>query len=244
MGMKRTSGFTIIEVVLFLSISGILTVGILAGAGSSINQQRYRDSVNSFVVLLQDQYSEVINTRNERLSSNESVSGCGSQSRGRAGCTIVGKLIYSRDSSEVVISNIIAKNPNNYLSTDSDSEAFRKINLAIDSDTVDTRTLEWDALLAEYERASSRPNFSVFIGQSPVSGAVRTFVATDYTPEVNSTFVDWNKILTSQALEEDLRLCVISRSAFSGPTRYVTLLSGSSNSSGISVENDENGACS
>src|SRR5690606_34898808 len=58
------SGFTIIEVMLFLAITGALAVSILVGSGAAIGQQRYNDSVNSFKGLIQDQYSQITNVIN------------------------------------------------------------------------------------------------------------------------------------------------------------------------------------
>ena len=66
MGIKTDSGFTIIEAMLFLAVAGALTVAVLAGSGAAINQQRYKDSVNSFKSLLQQQYSEATNVVNDR----------------------------------------------------------------------------------------------------------------------------------------------------------------------------------
>ena len=44
MGAKTQNGFTIIEVMLFLAITGMLAAAILVGSGVAIGQQRYRDS--------------------------------------------------------------------------------------------------------------------------------------------------------------------------------------------------------
>lgn len=57
--MRR--GFTIIEVSLFLAITGLLFVGITVGTQNSINQQRESDAVNGFVDFLRNVYSEVSN---------------------------------------------------------------------------------------------------------------------------------------------------------------------------------------
>lgn len=59
----RRAGFTIIEVMLFLAISGFLLVGILAGTGAGIARQRYNDSVQNVAQILREQYSAVINTQ-------------------------------------------------------------------------------------------------------------------------------------------------------------------------------------
>ena len=78
MSIKRT-GFTLIEIVLFLAITGLLFVGIVAGTGNSIAQQRFTDSVQSFTELLRSVYSEVSNPQ--------------SVGEGRSETAIYGKLI-------------------------------------------------------------------------------------------------------------------------------------------------------
>lgn len=50
-----------IEVSLFLAITGLLFIGIAAGVQNSIFQQRYNDSVQNFVEFLRTTYSEVTN---------------------------------------------------------------------------------------------------------------------------------------------------------------------------------------
>ncbi len=60
--MKRSRrGFTLIEVSLFLAISGLLLVGVIAGTQSSIVSQRFKDSVQNYVEFLRSVYSEVNN---------------------------------------------------------------------------------------------------------------------------------------------------------------------------------------
>ena len=61
MGAFR-KGFTIIEVMLFLALSGLLLVGILGGLGGNIARQRYNDAVQDVVNMLRDQYSFVTDT--------------------------------------------------------------------------------------------------------------------------------------------------------------------------------------
>jgi|GEM_PF-762894 len=54
-------GFTVIEVVLFFAISGLLIVGLLLGMTNSIARQRYQDSVQDLADFLKTQYYAVSN---------------------------------------------------------------------------------------------------------------------------------------------------------------------------------------
>ena len=66
-------GFTIIEVMLFLALSGLLLVGILGGLGGNIARQRYSDAVEDIVNMFRDQYSFVADTQiSTRARSDDS----------------------------------------------------------------------------------------------------------------------------------------------------------------------------
>lgn len=62
---KGRLGFTLIEVSLFLAISGLLFVGVTLGVQNSIYQQRKNDSVQNFVEFLRGVYDEVTNVQND-----------------------------------------------------------------------------------------------------------------------------------------------------------------------------------
>ena len=55
-GARRASGFTIIEVMLSLAVSGLVLVGALIGVSSTIARQRYRDVIETTASLLRQQY--------------------------------------------------------------------------------------------------------------------------------------------------------------------------------------------
>ncbi len=60
--MKK--GFTLIEVMLFLVLTGALFVAVAVGTQNSIFQQRYNDSIQNFVEFLRGIYSQVSNVEN------------------------------------------------------------------------------------------------------------------------------------------------------------------------------------
>lgn len=86
--MKIRAGFTIVEVALFIAITGLLFAGIVAGTRGALSQQRFYDSVQTFAEFLRSAYSEVSNPQ--------------SVGEGRSETAIYGKLItfgeeYGRD---------------------------------------------------------------------------------------------------------------------------------------------------
>ena len=60
---KGKLGFTLIEVSIFLAITGVLFVGVTVGVQTSINQQRYNDAVQNFMEFLRSTYSSVSNVQ-------------------------------------------------------------------------------------------------------------------------------------------------------------------------------------
>lgn len=95
MGDKQ-KGFTIIEVILFVAISGLLTSMLMVGVSMSINRQQYRDSVQAYVGFLRSEYSKVVNVENDRSRSVCPIDGADGRLetlRGQSECVIVGRYI-------------------------------------------------------------------------------------------------------------------------------------------------------
>ena len=57
--MKKHQGFTLIEVALFIALSGLILMGVIISTGNAISQQHYNDSVQNFADFLRGLYSEV-----------------------------------------------------------------------------------------------------------------------------------------------------------------------------------------
>jgi type II secretory pathway pseudopilin PulG len=128
MNTRFTSGFTIIEVMLFLAITGLLIAGILGGTTASLNSQRYRDGVENFRNEIRSQYETVysltnLNTTDAGALGSNSVDPCSIMEddttplksyRGTSNCLYVGRLIKLEpndkgDATKVTIAPVVAK---------------------------------------------------------------------------------------------------------------------------------------
>ncbi|OYX39814.1 hypothetical protein B7Z00_00105 [Candidatus Saccharibacteria bacterium 32-50-10] len=94
----KKPGFTIIEVMLFVAISGLMVVGLMIGTGTAIQRQEYRDAVQSYANFLRDQYSGVISVENDRPADQACPligggGGAGVVARGQSRCVIIGRYI-------------------------------------------------------------------------------------------------------------------------------------------------------
>lgn len=102
MGTKKQQGFTIIETMLFVAITGALLITLLAGTSIGIQRQRYSDSVNTTQSFFQQQYSEVVNVINSREGAEvcrssdnlvEPAVGASAEAPGASRCIVMGRAI-------------------------------------------------------------------------------------------------------------------------------------------------------
>jgi|APMI01.1.fsa_nt_gi type II secretory pathway pseudopilin PulG len=199
------SGFTIIEVVLFLAITGLIMSVMLVGIGNSINQERYRDASTSLLGYLQGQYNSTVNVSNTR-AKNQPCTGVGTDDgRGTSDCFIVGRVLTGiktqTDSngtrhvieSRPVYASVDLRPSDPALIGKTDVEILRLSGLTQGSE-VESYAMEWGTKLV---RPTGDPagdsTFTILIIRMPTSGIIHTYVMSslDRTP---------SQVLTSTVL--------------------------------------------
>lgn len=232
-------GFTIIEVMLFLSVSGGLLIALMVGVSANISQQRYRDSVTSLSGILQQQYSEVSNTRNARdttwrctnsLTEQDPVNG---QGRGTTECVILGRYIRTLDNgSRLEIGNVIGSEPVGVAVPDGDRAALAAYKPRLSTFNQETYVPEWNARLQDTENHPA--HFSVAILRSPKSGLVRTFGFLGPMP------ADVTEMLTNDAARQAVTACVVPDGFTVGLPLAVVVNPAVAGPNGVSIRGDGN----
>ncbi|PLS80864.1 hypothetical protein CYG49_03820, partial [Candidatus Saccharibacteria bacterium] len=139
MQTRSEGGFTIIEVVIFLAITGLMLSVALVGTGSVIRNVRFTDSIRSFESYVQGQYDETLNGVNPRTgveTCNNSevqlpVSLIGTKPGTSDTCLLLGKYLYlTHDSNEIKTFYVVGTEPttvpDSVKSNWSDLEAIEK----------------------------------------------------------------------------------------------------------------------
>lgn len=185
MGIKKDNGFTIIEVMLFLGVTGLLAIGILVGSGLAIGQQRYRDSVNSLKSLIQDQYSQTSNVINSRdgawtcsPAATVTEEAVGGQPRGTSDCVLLGKyLTINEAGTGIAISSVTGYRTGTGLPAGSDiNELYNNYQIGISPINQETLEVNWGAQVVR-SKTTTPMSLSILIVRSPLSGAIMTFSA-------------------------------------------------------------------
>lgn len=182
-------GFTLIEVALFLAITGALFVGIALGVQNSMFQQRYNDSVQSFADFLRSAYSETSNVQNPTGDGRSDKAIYGRLIVFGESQTLTGdsnsnnKAIYAYD----VVGNI-SSSP---LSGDT-LEALKQLQVNVVNGeafygNVEEYKPRWMASI-QSNAQDSQQDFvgAILIARNPSSGTTFTFVKKDSTLNINS----------------------------------------------------------
>lgn len=272
MSSFKRHGFTLIEVSLFLAISGLLLIGIIAGTQSSISAQRFKDSVQNFAEFLRSVYSEVNNPQNTGTNM------------GRSDYAIYGRLIsfgQKRTTTGAIIPDYEQRiyvydviGQSDSIGTGSVAEALRaaNANVIIENKDASGNTTSvsfagnvreyiptWGAAIDDAGKTNGTPYAgSILIVRHPRSGTISTLVSSDVI-NINKIVIDANNsknFTNAQKMLKDklnsfgasvVNFCVNPN----GPNltadvrRNVRLLSNARNASGVELINqdDDNNAC-
>lgn len=180
MTTQAVRGFTIIEVMLFLAVTGLLAIGVLIGSNTAIAQQRYRDSVNTLKGFIQEQYNQTTNVLNSN-ATNPVCKQAGSalilddsklQDRGTSDCLLLGRYLLI-EPTKVTAYNVIGQPLTSEDGSD-DIAALKNYVLSA-SDVAETKDIDWGATIVK-PKTTTGMTTSVLILRSPLSGSVVTFV--------------------------------------------------------------------
>ena len=253
---KRWSGFTLIEVSLFLAVTGLLFVGIALGTQNSISQQRSYDSIQNFAEFLKSVYSEVSNPQ--------------SVGDGRSDRAIYGKLITfdeeydlsgnKNDRKMIFVYDVIGDVKGNAGAGEIKSILKGlKANVAVKgaggtlpAGIVESYVPRWQA---EIENVDDDEQYhgSVLVIRHPRSGTINTLVSDDPI-EVNTwIYVERRDESTIEKLfadqlnnfiERDADFCVNSSGRASSDKRTdIRIISNAHNASGVEIIGlDDDGA--
>lgn len=230
-------GFTIIETMLFLAISGLLVVGILGGAGYAINVQRYKDSVNSLQSYVEGEYDRTMNTQNDRsnslgCSAGTLTEGGSGMPRGTTDCLIVGRLLTVSDDGKSFTSQTVYAAADG--SQQSDDISSLKASTLFVSDVAEqatTYTLEWGTAMTLPNSGTTPAGYKLLIVRSPSSGTIRTFSADGMT-----TIDD----MITDTARTDVTLCVDPQGLSLSNKRALRVLKDAANASAVKLVE---GAC-
>jgi len=236
MGIQKQHGFTIIEVMLFVAISAVVTTAALIGWSTNINTQSYRDSARSLASVLGQQYTNTLNVSNDRSSEvNCTAAGVVDTSKtpiGQSDCVLMGRYIVL-DGTKLTMSNIIGYGNS---TSSSDIDAIEAYSPKTDPDT-SSYSLPWSS--RPYPSGAQKANTLhavIVIVRSPVSGTAYTFIETTDDSEDRPTV---NSVIDSSSSQRRFVVCLDPEATVTGGSLAVVIDKYAASSSAVSVSSGE-----
>jgi len=246
MATKIDSGFTIIESMLFLAVAGALTVAVLAGSGLAINQQRYRDSVNSLKSLLQQQYSEASNVVNDR----DGTQACADatvisppdpvvpQLRGTSECMVMGRLVTIDDTGKLVNTASVVgyRTPGAAEEASDIAEIQTNYRLGLSSLSREEFDVAWGAGVVKPQTTEPMP-ISMLILRSPLSGSIMTYTA-------DGQVTDLVSLVSTANAQKTVNLCLnMTAQSITGNRMAVQIMPYATSQGSIQVPPEQENIC-
>ncbi len=267
---KNKDGFTLIEVMLVLGITGLILLGLLGGTFSSIAHQRYNDSLRNFAEYLSLLYSEVLSPESIGKESDD-------YNLGNSNQVILGKIVVfgSQDNSSQVYSATLVGNnvplasrpPTNpdfitdFMNTDGIAAYCGNASKNIPS-TVSEYAPLWEAQLiqpgTEYVSYDKDNKFkgTMIIARTTNSGTINTIFSDKVydlknkcTPDNDSVNTDIREDFRQQAsgasrtFEANRSIGICVESDNSSVTREVRIAANGRNTSAVSMLTEDASQC-
>ena len=226
----RQAGYTVIEVTLFLGITGLLFLIVLIGTGSTIRTVRFSDSNRSLVAFVQRQYDDIINGLNTRPGQEACTGGTvttgSNQTPGTSDCLLLGRLlVFAVDSPTITIYNLIGSEPANVDYTQSDQQLVQAFNPSIVTNTgVSSYDIPWGATISGTKRLSDNKGVTALaLIRSPKSSRVLSYTY-KASSSISTQLVDINgAVVVSDAADagKTANFCVKNADGIGLPAKLV-----------------------
>ena len=198
---SKQKGFTIIEVMLVLALTGLLFVGLVAGFSGNLARQRYKDAVQDVAEQLRSLYSLVYNPQVEiRDKSNSACYGLASGSneigdkanvnRGRSNCIVLG-VVASIHKDTIETTTLLGRDVSREdLSGKTELQVLQYAQannlVAIGSNATNCKittggemslyTMKWGSKLTKIDNKDKSVRATLLIYRSPRNGSIHTYV--------------------------------------------------------------------
>lgn len=226
---SKQSGFTIIEVLMFIAISGLLLLGAMAGISGSITSTRFNDAVNSTTSFIQSQYGAVASGRNSRLPNVDCNAGAvtsGGSVAGMTDCVILGRLVeFSVGGTAIKSRYIVGKDT--AVTATGDTAAVVAAGATIPVSSTDTNfSVPWATKINKMSSGVSNVNYLAII-RSPVSERVLfySFQAGANLTSLNATPTT-SMLITDANLNRPVSVCLWDDGFVGGRAGYVKIGAG------------------
>jgi len=248
MGIKTQHGFTIIEVMLFLAVTGMLAVAILVGSGVSIGQQRYRDSVNTLKGLIQQQYSETTNVANSRANDSACANAVvttppdsvpSPQARGTSECVILGRLLtIGENGIDLTVSNVVGYRTSQMAPAEPTDIDELRTNYRLGTSPIDREdaSVEWGAQVVKPKTTTAEP-LSIMVIRSPLGGSLMTFIQ-------DGVQTDLGGMLTGGITKTNRDICVnADAGSFVGSRQAIRINAYASAGNAVEIPSESDNIC-
>lgn len=175
-------GFTIIEISIFLAITGLMMAMAFAGTQALVNNTRFNDTTRSLESFVQNQFEEVRNGVNSRDGSETCTTGVvtdgGSSTPGTTdNCLLLGKVIYfAPDSAEVRSYFITGQAPDPDDLTGNNHDDIKLASPKISPVGTESYDIPWEAQFKGSNRDNDDANINMIaIIRSPSSSYIGVY---------------------------------------------------------------------
>jgi type II secretory pathway pseudopilin PulG len=189
---NRQRGFTIIEISLFLAMTGLLFLIAIIGTGGTIRTVRFSDSGHSLVAYIQRQYDDIINGFNGRQGTETCSAGVvtngANQTPGTSDCLLIGRLlVFKVDSPTITQYDVIGTEPANVDYSQSDTQLITNFHpQAVTASDVQTYDIQWGAYVLNTKRLSdSQAVTGLLLIRSPKSSRIISYTFKAGSPVAN-----------------------------------------------------------